>query len=90
METIKLNSHVGSDGVLKIQMPANFKDTAVEVILVVQPLLSEETNPKYNAWGKLTTKESIQQAIEQMRKLQQEVALSPTSIREMIDEGRRF
>ncbi|MBO0352205.1 hypothetical protein J0895_24605 [Phormidium pseudopriestleyi FRX01] len=50
----------------------------------------EETRPKHNAWGKLTTKQSIQQAIEQMRKLQQEVALSPTSIREMIDEGRRF
>lgn len=90
METIKLNSHVGTDGVLKIQMPANFKDTAVEIVLVVQPLLSEETNPKYNAWGKLTTKHSIQQAIDQMRKLQQEVALPPTSIREMIDEGRRF
>ncbi len=91
METIKLNSQVGNDGILQIQMPANFKNTAVEVVLVVQPLLlSEETKPKYNAWGKLTTKESIQPAIEQMRKLQQEVALSPTSIREMIDEGRRF
>lgn len=90
MEIIKLNSHVGTDGVLKIQMPANFKDTAVEVVLVVQPLLSEKTNPQYNAWGKLTTKESIQQAIDQIRKLQQEVALSQTSIREMIDEGRRF
>jgi hypothetical protein len=90
METIKLNSQVGTDGILQIQMPANLKNTAVEVVLVVQPLLSEETKPKYNAWGKLTTKESIQEAIEQMRKLQQEVALSPTSIREMIDEGRRF
>jgi hypothetical protein len=51
---------------------------------------SEETTPQYNAWGKLTTKDSIQQAIEQMRKLQKEVALSSNSIREMIDEGRRF
>jgi len=90
METIKLNSHVGTDGILQITMPANLKNTAVEVVLVVQPLLSEETKPKYNAWGKLTTKESIQQAIEQMRKLQQQVALSPNFIREMIDEGRRF
>lgn len=95
METIKVHSHVGTDGILQITMPANLKNTAVEVVLVVQPLLSEETKsgetkPKYNAWGKLTTKESIQQAIEQMRKLQQQVALSPTSIREMIDEGRRF
>lgn len=90
METIKVNSHVGTDGILQITMPANLKNTAVEVVLVVQPLLSEEPKPKYNAWGNLTTKESIQEAIEQMRKLQQQVALSPTSIREMIDEGRRF
>ncbi|KOR35165.1 MULTISPECIES: hypothetical protein [Planktothricoides] len=90
METIKLNSHVVTDGILQITMPANLKNTAVEVVLVVQPLLSEETKSKYNAWGKLTTKESIQQAIEQMRKLQQQVALSPNFIREMIDEGRRF
>ncbi|HEY9838194.1 MAG TPA: hypothetical protein V6D27_14990, partial [Vampirovibrionales bacterium] len=63
---------------------------AVEVVLVVQPLLSQETTPKSNAWGKLTTKESIQTAIEEMKKLQKEVALPPSSIREMIDEGRRF
>ncbi len=71
-------------------MPANFKDTAVEFVLVVQPLLSEETKPKYNAWGKLTTKESIEKSIDQMQKLQQEVVLPSTSIREMIEEWRRF
>lgn len=90
METIKLNFHVGSDGILQIKMPDNLKNTAIEVVLVVQPSLSEETKPKYNAWGNLTTKESIQQAIEQMRKLQQKVALEPKSIRDMIEEGRRF
>ena len=44
----------------------------------------------YNAWGKLTNKESIQEAIARMRQLQQEVALEPTSIRDTIEEGRRF
>jgi short-subunit dehydrogenase involved in D-alanine esterification of teichoic acids len=71
-------------------MPADFKDTSVEVVVVVQPLSSEETKPKYNAWGKLTTKKSIQAAIARMQQLRQEVALDKTSIREMIEEGRRF
>jgi hypothetical protein len=49
METMKLRSHIGPDGILQIQMPADFKDTSVEVVVVVQPLSSEETKPKYNA-----------------------------------------
>jgi hypothetical protein len=71
-------------------MPAEFKDTAVEVVVVVQPLRSEEVQPKYNAWGKLTTKKSIQAAISRMLQLRQEIALDKSSIREMIEEGRRF
>jgi hypothetical protein len=90
METMKLRSHIGTDGILQIQMPADFKDTSVEVVVVVQPLSSEEMKPKYNAWGKLTTKKSIQAAIARMQQLRQEVALDKTSIREMIEEGRRF
>jgi len=46
--------------------------------------------PKYNAWGKLTTKKSIQAAIARMLQLPQEIALDKSSIREMIEEGRRF
>lgn len=90
METMKLQAHIGKDGILQIQMPTDFKDTSVEVVVVVQPLSSEETQPKYNAWGKLTTKQSIQAAISTMRQLRQEVGLDKISIREMIEEGRRF
>lgn len=90
METIKLRSHIGSDGILMLQIPTEFKDTAVEVVVVVQPLASEEIKPKYNAWGKLTTKKSIMEAITRMRQLRQEVALDKSSIREMIEEVRRF
>ncbi|HAG84255.1 MAG TPA: hypothetical protein DCL61_24630 [Cyanobacteria bacterium UBA12227] len=90
METIKLRSHIGKDGILLLQMPAEFRDTSVEVVVVVQPLASEEVKPKYNAWGKLTTKKSITEAITRMRQLRQEVALDKNSIREMIEEGRRF
>ena len=96
METMKLRAHIGADGILQIQTPTDFKDTSVEVVVVVQPLLntlvalSEETEPQYNAWGKPTTKKSIQEAITGMRQLRREVALDKTSIREMIEEGRRF
>ena len=87
---MKLISHIGCNGILLLQMPAEFKDTAVEVVVVVQPLRSEEVQPKYNAWGKLTTKKSIQAAISRMLQLRQEIALDKSSIREMIEEGRRF
>lgn len=90
METIKLRSHIGTDSLLLLQMPTEFKDTAVEVVVVIQPLSSEETQSQYNAWGKLTTKKSIQAAIARMRQLRQKVALDKNSIREMIEEGRRF
>ncbi|AFZ21996.1 hypothetical protein [Allocoleopsis franciscana] len=90
MEIKKMRSHIGTDGILLLQMPTDFKDTSVEVVVVVQPLSSEETQPRYNTWGKLTTKKSITEAIARMRQLRQEVALDKNSIREMIEEGRRF
>ncbi|WP_374799463.1 hypothetical protein [Aerosakkonema funiforme] len=53
---MKLRSHIGKDGILQIEMPTDLKDTSVEVVVVVQPLSSEDTKPEYNAWRKLTTK----------------------------------
>ena len=96
METMKLRAHVGADGILQIQTPTGLKDTSVDVVVVVQPLsdlevaASSEMEPHYNAWGKPTTEKSIQEAIALMRQLQREVALPQTSIRSMIEEGRRF
>jgi hypothetical protein len=90
METIKLQSHIGTDGILLLQMPNEFKNTAVEVVIVVQPIASKETKSQYNSWGKLTTKESIQATINQMRQLRKEVAFDKNLIREMIEEERRF
>ncbi|MGK7902832.1 MAG: type II toxin-antitoxin system ParD family antitoxin [Hormoscilla sp.] len=52
--------------------------------------LSKVSKAQYNAWGKLTTKKSISTAIASMGQLRQEVGLSKTSIREMIEEGRRY
>jgi hypothetical protein len=50
----------------------------------------EDIEPKYNVWGQITTKESIQAAITRMQQLRKEVNLDKNSIREMIEEGRRF
>lgn len=96
METMKLRSLIGADGILQIQTSTNLKDTLVEVVVIVQPLPDTEVAPieeaqqLYNAWGKPTTKKSISSAIARMQKLRQEVALDKTSLRSMIDEGRRF
>jgi hypothetical protein len=95
METIKLQAHIGADGILQIQTPTDFEDTSVEVVVVVQSIgnaiaPSEEVQPRYNAWGKPTTKKSIGNAIAQMRQLRRDIALTQNSIRSMIEEGRRF
>ncbi|MFM7364561.1 MAG: hypothetical protein ACKO11_08705 [Cuspidothrix sp.] len=91
METMKLLAHIGTDGILQIQTPTEFKDTSVEVLLVVQPLDNTETTTiKHNAWGKAATKKSIQDAINKMQQLRKEIGLDKNLIREMIEEGRRF
>lgn len=96
METMKLRSHIGADGILQIQTPTDFKDTNVEIVVIIQPLASEEVatskeaQAQHNAWGKPTTKKSISNAITRMEQLRREVALDKTSIRSMIEEGRRF
>jgi hypothetical protein len=38
MESIKLKSHVGDDGVLQIQIPVGFKNEDLEVMVIFQPL----------------------------------------------------
>ncbi|CAD5974700.1 hypothetical protein PCC9214_04069 [Planktothrix tepida] len=90
METMKLRSHIGINGILQIQIPTDLKNTSVEVVVVLEPLPSEETQPQYNAWGKLTTKESMTEAVTQIQQLGKTVGLDKNSIREMIEEGRRF
>ena len=94
METMKLQTHIGADGILQIETPTDLKDISVEVVVVVQPLSNasvvvSEEEARHNAWGKPTTKKSISDAIARMRQLRREVALDKTSIRSMIEEGRR-
>ena len=88
---MKLLAHIGTDGILQIQTPTDFKDKSVEVLVFVQPLdNTESTTIKHNTWGKITTKKSIQDAISRIQQQRKEVGLDKNLIREMIEEGRRF
>lgn len=36
METMKVTVHIGSDGILKLEMPTSLKNVDTEVVLVLQ------------------------------------------------------
>jgi hypothetical protein len=44
METIKLKTHVGSDGILKLELPTGVTNRELEVVVVMQPLEEEEVD----------------------------------------------
>lgn len=88
MESIKVCSHVGADGMLTIQMPPNLQEKDVEVVVVVQALESDQKlTEKTDDSAK---KPKISKIIEEFRQLRQEIPSDGSSIREMIEEGRRF
>ncbi|MEO1006716.1 MAG: hypothetical protein AAFW67_12890 [Cyanobacteria bacterium J06638_38] len=89
MQSIQLKTHIGEDGLLKVQMPPEIKDMELDVMVVFQPL-SKVEQVRHNAWGVPLTRESIQQAIAGMKQLRQQVAMDKDSIRSMREEGRRF
>ena len=45
MQSIKLRSHVGPDGVLRLHIPVGLPDTELEVVVVLQPLASTSQQP---------------------------------------------
>ncbi len=44
METIKLKTHVGDDGLLKLELPTGVTNRELEVLVVMQPLEDEEVD----------------------------------------------
>jgi hypothetical protein len=44
METITLHSHVGADGLLKLQVPVKMTNTDLEVVLIMQPVTAAGEN----------------------------------------------
>ena len=88
MESLKLRSHVGSDGLLQIVMPTHLTDTEVEVTIVVQPVASSSQKADLSKDKKPT--QTHQEISEAFRQLRQSISPDSLSIREMIEEGRRF
>lgn len=49
MESIKLKSRVGDDGILRIQVPDNFKNQNLEILIVFQPIATPEAQAETSA-----------------------------------------
>lgn len=47
MESIKLKSKIGDDGILQIQVPDNLKNQNLEILVVFQPIASPDNQPKH-------------------------------------------
>ncbi len=82
METVRLKSHVGNDGVLHLDVPIGLHDTYLEVVVVVQPISSTQTVPSGTPeW------QSSWAAIEQVRQHYQGKKFSDST--ELIREDRQ-
>lgn len=52
-QTITVRSHVGSDGILHLEVPVEVRDSELEVTLKVQPVRAEpgENTPEALGWS---------------------------------------
>jgi hypothetical protein len=52
MQSIKLRSHVGSDGILQLQVPIGLQDVDLEVMVIVHPITAgvEAIAPEQQGW----------------------------------------
>ncbi|AFZ36395.1 hypothetical protein Sta7437_2875 [Stanieria cyanosphaera PCC 7437] len=51
MQSIKLNSHVGSDGILHLDVPVNIKNAELEVLITVKNINSTQENERKSEWS---------------------------------------
>ena len=49
MQSFSLRTHVGGDGVLRVEIPTDLSDTDVEVVIVFQPVktTTEKVHPSW-------------------------------------------
>ena len=52
MQSIKVRSRVGADGILHLQIPVGIKDTDLEVIVIFQPIVpaTQAKTPEDLGW----------------------------------------
>src|SRR5713101_2681161 len=51
MESIKLRTHVGTDGMLTLRIPVGLSETDVEVVVVIQGIPPQKTPPSPEELG---------------------------------------
>lgn len=51
MQNIKLNSHVGSDGILHLDVPVDIKDADIEVLVTVKSINPKSNSSEKSAWS---------------------------------------
>ncbi len=66
--------------------------TLIEEIkfILTNEVEKNRTDTRYNSWGNTVTKESIENAISEMKALRKNIAIDQINIREMREQGRRF
>lgn len=52
MQTITLNSHVGQDGILHLDIPVELKNTDLKITVILQPVINSnyQEQPKGKGW----------------------------------------
>jgi len=51
MKSVQIKSHVGKDGILRLQVPVDISDQEIEVLLVLQPVDRKTADkPESFAW----------------------------------------
>ena len=48
MKAVKLQSHIGADGLLELQLPRDFHDS--DVIVLIRPVPSQKTSENELSW----------------------------------------
>ncbi|NET74108.1 MAG: hypothetical protein F6K62_25210 [Sphaerospermopsis sp. SIO1G2] len=58
MKTITINSHVGQDGILHLDIPVNISNSDLTVTIIVQPSdnSQQENKPKGKGWPEVSSK----------------------------------
>ncbi|MFN5239768.1 MAG: hypothetical protein ACK5WC_11715 [Aphanizomenon sp.] len=47
MESMKIKTHIGNDGILKVELPAEFANQELEIVIVFQPVIEKSSMSKF-------------------------------------------
>ncbi|MFN5064824.1 MAG: hypothetical protein ACK4V0_04720 [Aphanizomenon sp.] len=47
MESMKIKTHIGNDKILKVELPAEFANQELEIVIVFQPVIEKSSMSKF-------------------------------------------